>query len=381
MPQIPLNVSTSDYGYLRTIDYSHLLLDPKRQLTYRDMDQQWRLGNFEQPRNRHAGQGLTRHPTWTRFTLHNDSEATQHLVLEYIDHALPQLDLYSRAIEYPILEHHGQRSIYQRYSGNPGKHSRYYFPVTMSPGEARIFYARIGFQNIAALYPDMRIWQAHEFDNFRYREAFALGSFVGYLGLIFLLALVLLFVFKQGYWATFAAFVASSAFAWGGATGFLPALVFVEGFHWKYKVIAAAFSVSLAAQFSRQLLQTSQTLPRFDWAIIGLALFGIIPVAASVTEYSHIALPALQLQLIGVGILMIAGYLCANQGNSIAIGFTLIWSLYVVALTIHPMRDLGLLDNTLGTYWLGALLTALELTLLLGLSLYCSLRQRHTLEY
>jgi hypothetical protein len=368
-------LSELEAGYQRALPRAKIHSDPSRQVSYRDMDSLWQQNQFKSPTNDKAGQGLSPHHTWVRFELHNDQITDKNIVIEYIDHALPYLDLYSRESNYPILTHHGQRSTYAPAQNNSGSHTRFYYSQTLKVGETRIFYARLSFDNITPIYPDFRIWDAGQFDDFKYREAFFLGTFFGYLTLIFATGLLLMMLFRESYWLSFSAFILTTTGAWGSATGFWPTIFFTEGFHWKYSVICAALSIVSGAMFTRQLLATRQHLPRFDWSIVALMLFGTIPVIASLIGNSAIAVPSLQLHIIGVGLLMVAGYLRANQGDSTAIFFTIIWSLYVIALTIHPMKILGIIDNDLITYWLGPYLISLGVILLLVLTLYRSMKR------
>lgn len=372
LEQVPLDIGTLNDSHARIIDHVYIYQDQSRTKTYRDMHELWQQNKFQPLNSKHAGQGLTSDFTWIRFTLHNSSPEMKNIVLEYVEYALPYLDIYSRSTNYPILEHHGQQSFYNPTKQLDNLHTRYNFNLKLEGFETRIVYGRMSLKNLISLYPDLRIWDKQAFDTFRVNEIFSLGILLGVFTLCGLTCLALFFFQRKIYWLALSVFIFSSAYAFGGTLGFLPIIFFTEGFHWKHMAIAGAISISAGALYTRSLLQTKKYLPRYDKLILLLALFGLVPIIFGWLENSMIALPAIEIHIMGIGILMVAGYLRANQGDSTAIYFTLIWSLYVANMTIIPMRDLGIIDHNIMIFWVVPVVAIIEAILLIPLTFYRS---------
>ncbi len=338
--------------------------DYDRQAIGSTIDQLWLRGQFEAPNRDSAGQGLVRYPIWGRFELSNPTKASKELVLEYIDHSLVYMDLYS--MMNGKIFHHGHASYFKPFDQRPIEHLRYAFPVTLAPEETRTFYVRMSIKNAGPLFTDMRVWNVRDFDKFKHKEMFIFGAFFGYLSIILMGSLVAYYSTGHNAILFYSVYVLSNIYGWGSITGFLPEIFFRDGFHWRHMIIGGAVNVTFSALFTRSLLNTPRFLPRLDKYIVALAIFGTIPIVSSVLDASFMAVMSMEIQLLGMGILMAAGILRARQGEKVALVFTLAWAIYVSGMTIYPLREFGIVDHNPFTYWWSPAGAIIEVSLLLG---------------
>lgn len=341
-----------------------ILRDFDKQVIPEDIDNLWQTNKFEAPNRESAGQGLVTYPIWGRFVLSNPTNHKKPIILEYIDHSLVYMDLYSLRDNKPF--HHGHASYLDTFDRRPVEHLRYAYRITLQPQETRVFYVRMSGKTGGPLFTDMRVWNERDFERFKHREMFIFGAFFGYLGIILIISLVT--YYSTGHIALlfYSVYVFSNIYGWGSITGFLPEILFRDGYHWRHMIMGGAINVSFSALFTRSLLNTKLYLPRLDKYIIALALLGIIPFFTALFAFSVWAVISMEIQLLAMSILIVAGILRARQGEKVALAFTLAWALYISGMTIYPLREFGIVDHNPITYWWSPVGAIVEVSLLLA---------------
>ena len=360
----PIRISEINH-FIRAIEHLETFHDTERKETPQSIEQTYQQGKFSRPDTRVAGLGLTRYPVWLRYEIVNDSETRKDLVLEYIDHGLAKLELYSVANGQQIYA--ASASYYDVFDSRPIEHFRYAFPISIEARQSTTVFVKLSIESAGPLFADMRIWNARSFERFSKTEAFALGTFFGMLLLMLLVSMVSFAVVRHRVLLYYIGYLIASLYVWGSITGFLPEFFFRGGYHWMHMIIGGAITVSFASLFTRSLLNTRKHTLTLDRLILALAAFGLVPLIAAYMQRSDIAVIAMNFQLFGTILLIIAGVRRALQGKAVALVFSIVWSLYLIGMVIYPLRELGFIDHTPLTYWIGPIGAIVESSLLMGI--------------
>lgn len=349
--------------YQRMLPYLFTHYDENSALDVVEVDDAWLNGQFSPPGGGYAGLGIKKNALWMRFELHNSATIERDVVLEYVDHGVAHLELFQ--LVNGTLRSLGDASYFDPFSARPLEHLRYAYQLTVPPETTQAYYALFKVDKAGPLFSDFRLWEPRAFQEFHSIELFFYGFFTGFLCLVIVVALIFYMSTRRVAMIYYIAFVAANLYGWGFIYGFLPEVFFRDGYHWRHMIIGGALTVSFAALFTRSLLELKSHTPRIDKLILGLALFGVLPLVAALLGYTGPALIAMEVHLSGMILLVVAALVRAWQGERIAFTFFVAWGLYLCGLLIYPARELGLIDHNSLTYWMAPVGNLLEVALLL----------------
>ncbi len=368
----PVEVSEVD-GYVRLLPNLQIYRDKTRSTDIDTIQGVWQRGLFEPLNQRGPGLGLLDYDIWGRFALSNASDRDVHVVLEYPDHGLAYIELFAPdgGGGYTSL---GRQSYFEPVAKRAIEHNRYAYPLVIPAHSTAPYFLFLGVDKGGPIFADMRVWREKQFELFKVRETFAFGALFGYLLLVLLFTLVNYYNNRITGLLYYAGFIASNIVSWGAIYGFLPLLLIRDGFHWRYMTMAGALTVSFAALFTREVLNTARHLPRLDKAIVALAAFGIVPVVSAILGLSAVSVTTVELQLLGMIILLVAGIRRSLQGETLALAFVLSWAFYCFGMIVYPVRELGFIDHTPFNYWITPVASIFEVSLLFATIIILSRR-------
>lgn len=326
--------------------------DPDDSHTVEDVTRIYESGGFG-PLLSAGSTGLKKGAFWSRFALHNVTEAPVSLNIEYVDHQLIELAVFQRPLgAAEEFEHSLTLSMSEPFDHRPVSHNRFVFPVALAPGQTREFMVKFSSDEAGYVFPSMRIWNP---DNLRSSHTIETASIAFLFGGFFLMSIFSLVggiaTGSRTYYA-YSVYALSKITVWATILGYTHQYVIREGFEWRYMSISGAVTILCGLIFARIFLQTKKFTPKLDYVVLLMMANASLLLIGALLEIKILALVTITLALLLYPVMPVIGLLRWRQGSREAIVFAVAWSVLMVGLVVQAFRDIGYVEhNFINYYW------------------------------
>ncbi|MBT8142259.1 MAG: sensor domain-containing diguanylate cyclase [Gammaproteobacteria bacterium] len=346
---------TIDLGLLEdgqtTGDSYIYLTDSSQTLTLQDVlwSKQWNT-----PQAGITNRGPGKDVTWMRFSLHNPEQETREIILEYVDPAAEQIDLYSftSGEDSNIVT---QNFTYkQAVDTRPVAFYRPAFQLSIGPEKQVEVLIRIlpGNDFLMHSFSSFRIWHTPAFDQYTHKELSLLIILLCAEIFMGLATIILFLILRQKiflYYAFFAFTAASLFAAFSGLWQY-----FIAQNHYELWMVVFQISLCQVASilFVRKFLQTKIHMPNIDLlllAALGLEVLGMI---LNVFGQPYLSRVIIDFTAIGYFILIPVGLIAHRKGVPHALLFTASWIVFIVGMAMASARLRGYIPDSFTSQWL-----------------------------
>ncbi|WP_444946104.1 diguanylate cyclase [Microbulbifer sp. VTAC004] len=290
---------------------------------------------------------------WSHFALRNSTNQPAKLHIEYVDHQLLGLQVYSRALSnagsYRKL---ANLSIYAPFDTRQVEHNRFVFEIIVPAKITQELLVKFDSGELGVVFPSMRIWSPQKLQQNSKGEISLIAFLFGGYFLMALFAFVGAITVKENILYLYSLYCASKILVWGTVLGYTHQYLVSGGFHWGYTTISGAIAILTGLIFARIFLETRRYTPRLDYLLqvmMANSAFLLVCVLLGLKSASQISMTvALLCYPLVVPIALVRW----RQGNSAAAVFAIGWATLVLGLLVQAMRDLGfVVHNPVNYYW------------------------------
>ena len=306
--------------------------------------------------------GITPSAWWFRFTLENPGDESLVRVLEVGYARLSHVALYQLADDGAVRE--VVTGVTAPFASRPIAWRQFAFPVRLAAHSQQTFYLRV--QSLTAFIVPLRLWEPAAFGRHMAGDAAAQAWYFGMAAAMALFNLLIFFWLRERIFLFYVFFVSSMAFALAGQNGLVKQFMAFEPPWWSdlASTFGYSFAIATGLQFMRHLLDTRQTLARWDAVLRALVWFFLLSPAVFPFTGQALIKPAAVVYLLAilVAAAVIAQGVVRRQRSAYFYGVAAL-ALAAGALT-NVLRAMGFVATNVVTANAMQIGSALEMVLL-----------------
>lgn len=224
-------------------------------------------------------------------------------------------------------------------------HHNFVFPARLAPGENVMLYFNVQ-RNGGAIHVPLQVWDRWTLMLSEARGNYVYGAFFGIMYAMILYNLFLFASIRLHSQIYYIAYLVCSVLNFHALTGYGHLILWPEtpNISGHIAVIFSAVGVTLALQFLRTFVHTSNFAPRVDRWLIGIAIIGpcIALLQLTNTDSVYSASTAVYAFLSSIIVGLVAGY-CVTKGSRPAAFFLLGWTSLLVGVSAFTLSLLGVI--------------------------------------
>ncbi len=290
--------------------------------------------------------GYTASTYWVRFRLRNESQLSDHWLLEVGFPNMHYVDLYlpSPQGDGYVTE---QSGVLRPFNTRDIPYNHIIFNLPLAPNEEQTFYMR--FQNGASMTLPLTVWFPEAFFQAGVTEQLILGMFYGVLLIILVYNLFLLFSLREVSYLYYVGFLASAILFFVSYDAYANQYLWRDQFALINHSVPLFFILSLASitLFTDSFLEIRARHPKLHKLIVlvmagwGIALL-LMPFVSYHTIFNLIA----PFGVVSLGLVVAAGLISWRSGYRPARYFLLAWLGLLLGVIIHILVRLGFAPST-----------------------------------
>jgi two-component system sensor histidine kinase/response regulator len=315
--------------------YWSILEDPTHRLTVKEVNSPAFAGAFQRSdyTNEAVSLGVRSSSFWLRLTLSNRSARDLERYLEigfpHIDH----VDLYQPDIGGFRKISTGQES---RFANRPFKHRHFVFPLTLQAGTENTYYLRV--ESEGPIYLPTRLWKPEHFTQRSNAEYMAQALYFGMLLALGLYNLLLYISLRDRTYLHYVFVVATAGFSMLAYSGIADQFLWPEAGTWPKVSSMVAFALACMAllSFERHLLDTRNTVPLLDKALLILLGLHLFQIAGLIGFYQDFIIAGVVVDLLSLVLVLVIAVECMLKRQRgagyllLAISFQFIMAVLIV---------------------------------------------------
>ncbi|MFT7558911.1 MAG: diguanylate cyclase (GGDEF)-like protein [Flavobacteriales bacterium] len=310
--------------------------------------------------------GLKTGSTWSHFKIHNSSNRSLTVHLEYVDHQLITLNAYQKSDSQKYTYSHiSTLSLSQKFSHRIIPHNRFIFPATIKSGATSDFIVEFRSDKTGFVFPNLRIWSPKQLRRMQLTEIGIISFFFGGFFLMSIFSLVGGIASREKAFVIYSFYALSKIWAWATILGYTHQFLITENFHWSYMSLSGSVTIFFGLLFSRVFLETRTHLRRLDYVLLFMMANAVFLFFSALFKLTSFAVISITLALLLYPTLSIAGIIRWYQGSREGIIFSFAWTFLVVGLFVNALRDLGFVEHNIYNYYWPPLASFTEMTVIL----------------
>ena len=324
-----------------------ILEDPSGELTYDQVTSPQYDALFLPSRSEVPNFGFTNSAYWVQLQVRNDTQRTDHWLLEQGFANMHYADLYTLSPDGKGLIVK-QTGVLRPASTRDFPHPRIVFELVIPPQSQQAIYLR--FQNGASMTLPLTLWSPSAFLNHSLVELLFRGIFYGVLAGLLFYNLFLLFSLREASYFYFVLFLASIFVQEISYDGYWAIYVTPNWNYLKSHSTSWSFALAMASLvlFSDSFLEIRSRLPKIHLVnLVVLAVWGALIVLFSFTSYHFSASVAVPWAIVTLLVVLFAGIVSWWRGFRPARFFLIAWLGMLVSIFWILLIRLGLSSSTL----------------------------------
>jgi len=211
---------------------------------------------------------------WFRFTLDNSGDDALTRVLDVGYARLSHVALYQLADDGTVRS--VETGVTAPFASRPIAWRQFAFPLHLGAHSQQTFYLRV--QSLTAFIVPLRLWEPAAFERHMAADAAAQAWYFGMAAAMVPFNLLIFIWLRERIFLFYVFFVSSMAFALAGQNGLVKQFMPFEPPWWSdlASTFGYSFAIATGLQFMRSLLDTRQTLARWDAALRAMVWFFLL---------------------------------------------------------------------------------------------------------